>query len=132
MAEGVKKAYKVAFKDPLKPENGFEYLYVSKDEYEKLAIENSELKAKLVKHDGEDVYQITDIIGSEPDLGVENLKGSGLIAGETSAAYEDVFTMTVVLGRYVFNFFCLVCFSRQFSHFLFFVDAELLVLVHTW
>jgi len=50
---------------------------------------------------GEDVYRITDIIGSEPDLGVENLKGSGLIAGETSIAYQDIFTMTIVLGRTV-------------------------------
>jgi len=38
------------------------------------------------------VYRITDIIGSEPDLGVENLKGSGLIAGETSTAYDKIFT----------------------------------------
>ena len=44
---------------------------------------------------------ITDIIGEEPDLGVENLMGSGLIAGETSRAYNDIFTLTLVVGRTV-------------------------------
>lgn len=37
----------------------------------------------------------------EPDLGVENLMGSGLIAGETSRAYEEIFTLTLVVGRTV-------------------------------
>lgn len=41
------------------------------------------------------------MIGEEPDLGVENLQGSGRIAGETSSAYSDVFTLTLVLGRTV-------------------------------
>ena len=34
-------------------------------------------------------------------LGVENLKGSGLIAGETSRAYDEIFTVTLVTGRSV-------------------------------
>lgn len=99
LAEGVKKSFKVAFKDPLKPEQGFDYLYMDKTDYERLGGERKELIAEKAMLDGEEVYKITDIIGSEPDLGVENLKGSGLIAGETSAAYEDIFTMTIVLGR---------------------------------
>lgn len=37
----------------------------------------------------------------EPDLGVENLMGSGLIAGETARAYNDIFTLTLVVGRTV-------------------------------
>lgn len=49
----------------------------------------------------QDKHKITDVIGTEEDLGVENLKGSGLIAGETSVAYNDIFTLTVVLGRTV-------------------------------
>jgi len=100
LAEGVRKAYRVAFKDPKKPENGFEYLYVTKEDYDKLT-EKHELIAEPVDLEGQEVYRLTDIIGSEPDLGVENLKGSGLIAGETSAAYNDIFTLTVVLGRTV-------------------------------
>lgn len=44
---------------------------------------------------------ITDIIGAKHGLGVENLSGSGLIAGETSLAYEEIFTITLVTGRSV-------------------------------
>mmetsp|Transcript_9862 Transcript_9862/g.13939 ORF Transcript_9862/g.13939 Transcript_9862/m.13939 type:complete len:2377 (-) Transcript_9862:101-7231(-) len=101
VAEGVRKAFKVAFKDPSKPENGFDFLYVTKDDYTRLGSAHNEIIAEPVSLNGEEVYRITDIIGSEPDLGVENLKGSGLIAGETSAAYEEIFTMTIVLGRTV-------------------------------
>lgn len=45
--------------------------------------------------------QKQDVIGEEPDLGVENLQGSGRIAGETSSAYNEVFTLTLVVGRTV-------------------------------
>lgn len=100
LADRVKKAYKVAFKDASKPENGFDFLYVTKDDYDRLSQSHQkELLGEPITLDGEEVFRITDIIGSEPDLGVENLKGSGLIAGETSVAYDDIFTMTIVLGR---------------------------------
>merc|ERR1711871_1935056 len=46
-------------------------------------------------------FIITDIIGSAPDLGVENLRGSGTIAGDTSRAYDETFTLTYVTGRCV-------------------------------
>lgn len=101
VAEGVRKLFKVAFKDPSKPENGFDFLYVTKEDYNSLVATNKEIIAEPVSYNGEEVYRITDIIGSETDLGVENLKGSGLIAGETSLAYEEIFTMTIVLGRTV-------------------------------
>lgn len=39
---------------------------------------------------------ITDIIGKDEGLGVENLKGSGMIAGESSLAYEEIITMNLV------------------------------------
>ena len=101
LAEQVKKLFKIAFKDPSKPENGFDYIYVSKDDYSMLTESTVEIIASETTYNGEVVYKVTDIIGSEPDLGVENLKGSGLIAGETSAAYQDIFTLTLVLGRTV-------------------------------
>lgn len=104
LAEGIKKAYKVAFKNPLNPESGFDFLYVNKSDYENLGLARNELIAIPAIVNGEEVFRITDIIGSEPDLGVENLKGSGLIAGETSSAYDDIFTLTIVLGRCVSNF----------------------------
>jgi len=101
LAEGIKKTFKVAFKDPSNPESGFDFLYVNKSEYEKLGVAKKELIATPAFVGGKEVFKITDIIGSEPDLGVENLKGSGLIAGETSSAYDDIFTLTLVLGRTV-------------------------------
>lgn len=50
---------------------------------------------------GEVRYVINDIIGRKDGLGVENLRGSGLIAGETSQAYKEVFTLTYATGRCV-------------------------------
>lgn len=99
LAESVKKMFKIAFKDPAKPENGFDFLYITKAEYETKFQHNNHILVEPADLNGEQVYKITDIIGAEPDLGVENLKGSGLIAGETSVAYKEIFTMTLVLGR---------------------------------
>mmetsp|Transcript_11034 Transcript_11034/g.27966 ORF Transcript_11034/g.27966 Transcript_11034/m.27966 type:complete len:2339 (-) Transcript_11034:105-7121(-) len=102
VAESVRKTFKVAFKDTSKPENGFDFIYVTDEDYKVLTASDKPLiQATPTTYHGENVHRVTDIIGSEPDLGVENLKGSGLIAGETSAAYNDIFTMTIVLGRTV-------------------------------
>lgn len=99
LSESVKKLFKVAFKDESKPENGFEFLYVTASDYEKHFKRDNTILVEEAVLNGEKIFKITDIIGEETDLGVENLKGSGLIAGETSAAYNDIFTMTIVLGR---------------------------------
>ena len=99
LANEVKSKFKVAFKDASKPDGGFDFLYVTKADYEALNKEKTQVMGKPTALNGEDIYQITDVIGAEPDLGVENLKGSGLIAGETSVAYDEIFTMTIVLGR---------------------------------
>ncbi len=34
--------------------------------------------------------------GKKDGIGVENLRGSGMIAGETSQAYNEVFTISLV------------------------------------
>ena len=39
--------------------------------------------------------------GQVHGIGVENLRGSGTIAGETARAYDDVFTLSYVTGRSV-------------------------------
>ncbi len=44
-------------------------------------------------------HKVTDVISRVH--GVECLKGSGLIAGETSRAYDDIFTITLVTARSV-------------------------------
>ena len=40
-------------------------------------------------------------MGTEHGFGVENLQGSGKIAGETSKAYDEIFTLSYVTGRSV-------------------------------
>lgn len=101
LSDSVRKTFKVAFKDPSKPENGFDFIYVTNEDFAALTADTPTIKTEPATYHGETVHRVTDIIGSEPDLGVENLKGSGLIAGETSAAYKDIFTLTIVLGRTV-------------------------------
>jgi acetyl-CoA carboxylase/biotin carboxylase 1 len=101
LSDSVRKTFKVAFKDPSKPENGFDFIYVTNEDFAALTADTPTIKTEPATYHGEMVHRVTDIIGSEPDLGVENLKGSGLIAGETSAAYKDIFTLTIVLGRTV-------------------------------
>jgi acetyl-CoA carboxylase/biotin carboxylase 1 len=41
------------------------------------------------------------IIGKIHGIGVENLRGSGTIAGETARAYDEIFTLSYVTGRSV-------------------------------
>ena len=45
--------------------------------------------------------KLDDIIGQIHGIGVENLRGSGMIAGEQSAAYAEAFTLSYVTGRSV-------------------------------
>ena len=42
---------------------------------------------------------MTDVIGTANDIGVENLSAAGLIAGETTRAYNDVVTMSMATSR---------------------------------
>ncbi|KAJ7391694.1 hypothetical protein OS493_017391 [Desmophyllum pertusum] len=100
LAEEVKHHFKVAWNDPLAPEKGFKYLYVTPSDFKKLSATNS-MHAELIEDDGESRYKVTDIIGRDDGIGVENLKGSGMIAGEMSAAYDDIVTMSLVTCRAV-------------------------------
>lgn len=100
LAEDVKHAFKVAWDDKDRPDKGFKYLYVTPSDYTKLASTNS-VYAEPIEEDGETRYKITDVIGKETGIGVENLKGSGLIAGRTSEAYEKTVTLNLVTCRTV-------------------------------
>ena len=57
------------------------------------------VRAILIEDEGEPRYKITDIIGQTDGLGVENLRYAGMIAGETSRAYEEIVTISMVSCR---------------------------------
>lgn len=82
---------------------GPEYLYLTPSDYKELTASVKAEKITVPAAGGakEVRYKITDIIGAENGIGVENLSGSGLIAGETSKAYNEVFTLTYCCGRCV-------------------------------
>ncbi|XP_072165037.1 acetyl-CoA carboxylase-like [Diadema setosum] len=98
LAEEVKYLFKVAWDDSKEPEKGFKYLYLTPNDYKKLTPLNS-IRAEHITEDGESRYKITDIIGKDEGLGVENLRGSGMIAGGSSRAYEQVITLNMVTCR---------------------------------
>ncbi|CAC5416440.1 ACACA [Mytilus coruscus] len=98
LAEEVKHLFKVAWEDNTDPDKGFKYLYLSPEDFKKVSAMNS-VRAELIQDGGESRYKITDVIGRDDGLGVENLKGSGMIAGETSKAYDEIVTINLVTCR---------------------------------
>lgn len=72
--------------------HAWRYLYLLKKDYEKLPAGSVQAR-KVLGEQGEERYVLEAIIGegmksTEGGIGVENLQGSGLIAGETSRAYQ--------------------------------------------
>lgn len=102
LAEELIPHFNVAWNDSERPEAGFKYLYLSPEAKRKFEDGKSkDVITEEVKEDGETRHKIVSIVGAEDGLGVECLKGSGLIAGATSRAYEDIFTITLVTCRSV-------------------------------
>jgi acetyl-CoA carboxylase/biotin carboxylase 1 len=99
--EDLKPKFKVAWNDPSSPDKGFEYLYLTEEDYK--SVPEGAVQATEVTKDGEKRFAINAIVGDEKvhGIGVENLRGSGMIAGETSRAYDEVFTLSYVTGRSV-------------------------------
>ncbi|CAD5217041.1 unnamed protein product [Bursaphelenchus okinawaensis] len=95
-AEDIKAKVMVGFENEEKPEEGCSHLYIKKQDATKEILDQIEYE---VKKNGD--YKINHIIGRERDIGVENLVGSGLIAGESSRAYEEIPTYCLVTGRAV-------------------------------
>lgn len=103
VAEELLPLFSVAWTDTEDPSKGFRYLYLTSDVYNSLVKsgkKNSVITERIVE-DGEERYKINTIVGMEDGLGVECLRGSGLIAGATSRAYKDIFTITLVTCRSV-------------------------------
>ena len=96
----LKPLFKVAWKDESNPAQGFDYLYLSEEDYKGLP-EGTVGATKTTGPDGETRYALDDIIGQIHGIGVENLRGSGTIAGETARAYDETFTLSYVTGRSV-------------------------------
>lgn len=96
LSNKITKLVKVQLKNEEKPDQGYDYIYI-----------DGEHKADI---EGQVVYEELDngrlkivaVIGAKSEkIGVENLQGSGLIAGETSRAYFEVPTYCYVTGRSV-------------------------------
>lgn len=82
------------------PQKGLDYLYLSESDFE--LFKDSVVAMKHTLPENNEVrYIIKDIIGKEIGIGVENLSGSGMIAGESSCAYDEIFTLSYVSGRTV-------------------------------
>jgi acetyl-CoA carboxylase/biotin carboxylase 1 len=93
--------FRVAWEDSGDPEKGFKYLYLTPDDYQDLTARGQEsiIETQLIQDQGESRYKITSIIGMAQDIGVENLSAAGMIAGETSRAYDDIVTISMVTSR---------------------------------
>ncbi|KAI0901591.1 acetyl-CoA carboxylase [Annulohypoxylon nitens] len=92
--------FKVAWNDPDKQESGFRYLYLDADAKKRFEDgARRDVITEEITENGETRYKIAAIVGAEDGLGVECLRGSGLIAGATSRAYNDIFTVTLITCR---------------------------------
>jgi len=104
LAEELKPYIKAKWTDPEDPCKGFDYLYLEQDAFDKFP--PGTVVARESKLDDQTIYILDAIIGeglksTAGGIGVENLRGSGLIAGETSRAYDEIFTLSYVTGRSV-------------------------------
>jgi len=99
LVEELKPYFKVAWIDESNPSMGFRYLYLTPEDYK--AFPEGTVAAQEIIDGNETRMKLTDIIGQIHGIGVENLRGSGMIAGEQSAAYADAFTLSYVTGRSV-------------------------------
>ena len=93
--DGLKEKINLKFIDSENPSKGFEYLYLSDADYKALP------EGAVNAHKVDEGWAVDDIIGEVHGIGVENLQGSGKIAGETSRAYDEIFTLSYVTGRSV-------------------------------
>ncbi|KAJ3107045.1 acetyl-coenzyme-A carboxylase [Phlyctochytrium planicorne] len=103
LAEEVIKRFKIAWEEPENVSKGLKYVYLSPEDHNDLVVNAStpSVIAEEIVDNGETRYRIVDIIGLQHGIGAENLQGSGMIAGVTSQAYKDIFTLSIVTCRSV-------------------------------
>lgn len=100
LADELVTRFRVAWIDDAAPMRGFRYIYLTPEDY-RWASENKAVRAVMVDENGETRFKIEDVFGINDGLGVENLRGSGQIAGETSLACDDIVTISLVTCRTV-------------------------------
>ncbi|GKY96267.1 hypothetical protein MPSEU_000586300 [Mayamaea pseudoterrestris] len=95
LVDELKEKLQIKFVDASNPSKGFEYLYLTDEDYQNLP------QGTVIANKVSEGWALTDVIGTKHGIGVENLQGSGKIAGETSQAYDEIFTLSYVTGRSV-------------------------------
>jgi acetyl-CoA carboxylase/biotin carboxylase 1 len=95
LVDELKEKLQIKFVDATNPSKGFEYLYLTDEDYKALP------SGAVIANKVDEGWALTDVIGTKHGIGVENLQGSGKIAGETSKAYDEIFTLSYVTGRSV-------------------------------
>nr|XP_004227021.2 LOW QUALITY PROTEIN: acetyl-CoA carboxylase-like [Ciona intestinalis] len=100
LAEEVRHLFRVAWNDPEDEQKGVKYLYLTPHDYKKLSASNSVI-AQHIEEGGESRYKVCDVIGKDEALGSRCLRWSGTIAGETSRAYDEIVTISLVTCRAV-------------------------------
>ncbi|XP_021953724.1 acetyl-CoA carboxylase isoform X2 [Folsomia candida] len=98
LAEEIKPLFRVAWEDEADREKGYRYVYLTPEDYSKVVNLNS-VRVQHIEDEGESRYKVTTIVGVEDGIGVENLRYAGTIASETSRAYKEIVTMTMVTCR---------------------------------
>lgn len=96
LAEEVKALFKIQWVDEKDPDKGFEYIYLTPADFKKV---ESSVRVEKIETHGEIRYKINDIIGKVDGIGVECLKYAGMIAGESSQAYNEIVTITMTTCR---------------------------------
>ncbi|KAI0989580.1 hypothetical protein GJ496_006644, partial [Pomphorhynchus laevis] len=99
VSEKIKDRFKISWVDQENPSKGIDYLYLLNEDLNLVGKDTVELEE--IEKDGETRYKICSILGGDEDIGVENLKGSALIAGETSRAYDEIPTYSMITCRSV-------------------------------
>src|SRR5262249_16367786 len=68
LAEEVKSSLRVAWHDPVRPEKGFKYIYLSDTDYKRLGA--ASVNAQQIEDDGETRWRIGYVVGREDFIGV--------------------------------------------------------------
>jgi len=103
LASEVKAALRVEWNVPEDPTKGFRHLYLDDADYQAIVARSPGAVRATMKEDetGGKRWVVSDIVGAEDGLGVENLSGSGAIASAYSRAFREGFSITLVSGRTV-------------------------------